>query len=276
LNGATTALVIDTRPVWESDIAASRLQPAQHPSISYLLAPLQVLRGLPQDLLLRQWSDLKSSHPMRSGVMGLVATSPACVEALQAMPSFSKEISKELGRALRLFAVGEASASHLAAWARPYGEHLQVAAPDEGSGVAAFLKMLESQEGLTIEKATTLFVLLESTTNQPDLSLGLNAKGFRTVRFGLYERSDHSFELPPSVLQSSVVCVIVSSSSLVSQAVKGLVSQGLAPQQAHWFCHHSKIVKALQKADLPFIHQVADFSPERLLKKVVELSRAND
>lgn len=276
MNGATTALVIDTRPVWESDIAAPRLQPAQHPSISYLLAPLQVLRGLPQDLLLRQWSDLKSSHPIRSGFMGLVATSPACVEALQAMPSFSKEISKELGPALRLFAVGEGSASHLAAWARPYGEDLRVAAPDEGSGVAAFLKMLESQEGLTIEKATTLFVLLESTTNQPDLSLGLNAKGFRTVRFGLYERSDHSFELPPSVLQSSVVCVIVSSSALVGQAVKGLVSQGLAPQRAHWFCHHSKIVKALQKADLPFIHQVADFGPERLFKKVIELSRAND
>lgn len=192
------------------------------------------------------------------------------------MPSFSEEISKELGRALRLFAVGEGSASHLAAWARPYGKDLKVVSPDQGSGVAAFLKMLESQEGLTIQKVTTLFVLLESTTNQTDLSLGLNAKGFRTVRFGLYERIDHAFELPPSVLESSVVCVIVSSSALVSHAVKGLVSHGLAPQQAHWFCHHSKIAEALQKADLPFIHQVGGFNSEALFKKVIELSRAND
>ncbi|MGA0808546.1 MAG: hypothetical protein ACO3PI_05810, partial [Burkholderiaceae bacterium] len=77
MSGASPALIIDTRPVWESDSTGCE----EHPNVSYLAAPLQRLRRLPQDPLLKQWSDLKSSDREGKSLVALVATSPASVEA---------------------------------------------------------------------------------------------------------------------------------------------------------------------------------------------------
>ena len=82
MNGAKPALVIDTRPVWESGTSG-----LQAPNLSYVAAPLQSLRRLPQDQLLKQWFDLRSAEAKDGAAVALVATSPASVEALQGMPA---------------------------------------------------------------------------------------------------------------------------------------------------------------------------------------------
>ena len=277
MSGASPALIIDTRPVWESDSTGW----GEHPNVSYLAAPLQRLRRLPQDPLLKQWSDLKSSEIKSSERDGkpsiaLVATSPASVEALQGMPAFCEELSKGFVQKPTLFAVGPGSASSLAGWASFYGLGPNVTAPPQGSGVEAFLQLLQADANRTAHEANTLFVLLESTTNQPDLAQGLCNKGLRVARLGVYERIDHPLQRVPVCLATSLVCVVVSSSALVARAVEGLASQGLAPPKAHWFCHHIKIIESLKKANLPLVHQLTDLAPPRIIAKVIELSRMND
>ncbi|MGA1155712.1 MAG: hypothetical protein ACO3TR_07245, partial [Burkholderiaceae bacterium] len=120
------------------------------------------------------------------------------------------------------------------------------------------------------------YVLLESTTNQPDLAQGLCNNGLRVARLGVYERIDHPLQLVPTPLATCLVFVVVTSSALVARAVEGLASQGLAPQKAHWFCHHIKIMESLKKANLPLVHQLTDLAPSRIIAKVIELSRMND
>ncbi len=277
MSGASPALIIDTRPVWESDSTGC----AEHPNVSYLAAPLQRLRRLPQDPLLKQWSDLKSfeiksSEREGKSLVALVATSPASVEALQGMPAFCEELVKGFSQKPALFAVGPGSASSLAAWASLYGLDPLVTAPPQGSGVEAFLQLFHADTNRATHEANTLYVLLESTTNQPDLAQGLCNNGLRVARLGVYERIDHPLQLVPTPLATCLVFVVVTSSALVARAVEGLASQGLAPQKAHWFCHHIKIMESLKRANLPLVHQLTDLAPSRIIAKVIELSRMND
>jgi hypothetical protein len=188
----------------------------------------------------------------------------------------AKSLQKGSSQKPTLFAVGPGSASSLAGWASFYGLGPNVTAPPQGSGVEAFLQLLQADANRTAHEANTLFVLLESTTNQPDLAQGLCNKGLRVARLGVYERIDHPLQRVPACLATSLVCVVVSSSALVARAVEGLASQGLAPTKAHWFCHHIKIIESLKKANLPLVHQLTDLAPPRIIAKVIELSRMND
>ncbi len=271
MNGAKPALVIDTRPVWESGTSG-----LQAPNLSYVAAPLQSLRRLPQDQLLRQWFDLRVSEAKDGTAMALVATSPASVEALQGMPALCEELVKGLSHKPALFAVGPGSASSLAAWAQAYGLDSVVTSPLKGSGVEAFLQIFQANTRAPAQEANQLFVLLESTTNQPDLALGLRASGLQTARFGLYERIDLPLELSLATTECSLACLVVSSSALVDPAISGLQKNGFNPKEVFWLCHHSKITQALEKASVHRIHQLADLTPQTIIAKVFELSRMND
>ncbi len=271
MNGANSALVIDTRPVWESNTSG-----LQAPNLSYVAAPLQALRRLPQDQLLKEWFDLRSAEANGGTTVALVATSPASVEALQGMPALWGELAKGLSQKPALFAVGSGSADSLAAWAESCGLDPLVISPPKGSGVEAFLQIFQANTGVPAQHANRLFVLLESTSNQPDLALGLRVRGLRTARFGLYERIDLPLELSLGTTESSLVCVVVSSSALVGPAIAGLQENGFNPKELLWLCHHLKIAQALEKASVYRIHQLADLNPQTIITKVIELSRMND
>jgi uroporphyrinogen-III synthase len=272
MSGASHALVIDTRPVWEPPIQTNGFTEFALP---YVAAPLQTLRRLPQSLLLNQWSALRSAKRDQGIGLALVATSPASVEALQGMPELSQEIAASLiHEPMPLFAVGLVSARCLAAWASNHGLAAAVHAPTHDSGVQAFVRLLGADS-----RPYSCFVLLESSSNQPDLALSLSEKGFRAERLGLYERTDcplASHLTKVKTPRTSHVYVLISSSSLVDRAASGLRQAGLDPQEVRWLCHHNKILDLLEAAGFPHRYRLDNLDPRTILAKVIELSRMND
>ncbi len=272
VSGAIPALVIDTRPVWEPPIQINGFTEFALP---YVAAPLQTLRRLPQSSLLNDWSALRSAKLDQVAGLAIVATSPASVEALQGMPGLSEEIATSLvRRESPLFAVGAASARYLAVWASSHGLAADVHAPANDSGVQAFVKLL----GKT-SPPYPCFVLLESTSNQPDLALSLRENGLQAERLGLYERLDcplASHLTKVSLPQAGHVYVLVSSSSLVGRASSELRQAGLDPHEVRWLCHHDKILRLLEAAGFPHRYCIDNLDPGTILAKVIELSRMND
>lgn len=272
MSGATHALVIDTRPAWEPPVQTNGFAEFALP---YVAAPLQTLRRLPQPPLLKQWSALHSAKSEHGTGLALVATSPASVEALQGMPELSQEMAASLiHEPMPLFAVGAASARCLAGWAGNHGLAATVHAPTHDSGVQAFIKLLA---GAT--RPYPCFVLLESSSNQPDLALSLREKGFQAERLGLYERMDcslasHLTKVP--IPQASHVYVLISSSSVVGRAASELRQAGLDPKGVRCLCHHDKILRLLEEAGFPHRHCIDNLDPGTILDKVIELSRMND
>ena len=272
MSGATHALVIDTRPVWEPSIQTNGFTEF---ASSYVVAPLQTLHRLPQSPLLNQWAAMHSAKRDQGTGLALVATSPASVEALQGMPELSQEMAASLiHEPMPLFAVGAASARCLAAWAGNHGLAATVHAPTHDSGVQAFIKLLGGTA-----RPNPCFVLLESSSNQPDLALSLREKGFQAERLGLYERMDcslasHLTKVP--IPQASHVYVLISSSSVVGRAASELRRAGLDPEGVRWLCHHDKILRLLEEAGFPHRHCIDNLDPGTILDKVIELSRMND
>jgi uroporphyrinogen-III synthase len=272
MSGATHALVIDTRPVWEPPIQTNGFSEFALP---YVAAPLQSLRRLPQSPLLNQWAALHLAKSEHGAGLAIVATSPASVEALQGMPGLSKEMAASLvHEPMPLFAVGAASARCLAAWASNHGLAAAVNAPERDSGVQAFIKFLGEISG-----PYPRFVLLESSSNRPDLALSLREKGFRAERLGLYERMDcplASHLMKVDIPRASRVYALVSSSSLVGLAASELRQVGLDPLEVRWLCHHNKILRLLEAAGFPHRYRIDNLDPVTILAKVIELSRMND
>lgn len=250
-----------TRPLWQGapDTLADELQAnaglalPSHWSLRVVSAPLQRLIPIAAKDLQRP-----APLPLDAGLRMLVATSPASVEALGALPSTAEAIRAQIATAPGrwvLTGVGEASCSALVRWfaaQQPPVAQSAVVVPEVwympaalGSGAEPFLRWLASKPLALPDGADAL--LLEAQGNQPVLAEGLASLGVPSQRLTLYRREACLMPMiSPQVAEG--LGLVVSSSTLVDAAIAGLTAQAINPRGVVWMTHHPRIAKALTAA----------------------------
>jgi len=281
-----------TRPLWNGSEDAL-IGPLQEiglvPGLRVLSAPLQLLSPGSDQAISDQLMTLLSPDPaekpagVNSSSMShcgglVVATSPSSVEALARLPQTAHQLQLLISQTVCPWAVtgvGQASAQALAQWLglqERTGPRSFIPPADFGSGVQVFLQWFDQTR--PVQNRGDPVLLLEAATNQPTLARAVAERGFIAHRLGLYSRQ--SQPMPKINLGSSeALCVLVSSSALVSAAVEGLQAQGIDPKGVYWLTHHSVIADSLTTAvGMPVPPLLDGLSEQQILSGLARLNLA--